>query len=44
MAMMRREAPGAVMMLPLLTAGFAPITKKKSVRSMSGIGRRTWWP
>ena len=40
----RSRIPGAVMMLPLLTSGFAPIIKKKSVRSTSGTGRSIGWP
>ena len=36
--------PGAVMMLPFDTTGFAPSTSRKSVRSTSGIGISSWWP
>ena len=36
--------PGAVMMLPLLASGLAPIIRKKSVRSTSGMGSRSGCP
>jgi hypothetical protein len=36
--------PGAVMRLPLETAGFAPITTRYAVRSTSGTGTRSCSP
>ena len=44
MALSLFSTPGAVMRLPFETSGFAPRISRKSVRSMSGIGRRSWWP
>lgn len=35
---------GAVMMLPLDTAGFAPTQMNSSVRSTSGTGISSWLP
>ena len=36
--------PGAVIKLPFDATGFAPSTRKKSVRSTSGTGSRSWCP
>ena len=35
---------GTVISEPLDAIGLAPITRKYDVRSMSGIGRKSWWP
>ena len=35
---------GTVMIEPLLAIGLVPISTSRSVRSMSGIGSRNWWP
>ena len=36
--------PGAVMMLPLETSGFAPMHRKNCERATSGTEMSAWWP
>ncbi len=43
-AFSRRATSGTVIMLPLEAIGLPPRIRKWSVRSMSGIGIRNWWP
>ena len=35
---------GTVIREPLDAIGLAPMTRNHDVRSMSGIGRKSWWP